>query len=224
MRLSGLFPAQGLIILWKFLKKGEVESCKAQFFIDSNAHLFGMVDLVSTLYPGLKILHIVRDPRTYVRSHLNWARHRPQSFVANYLIPFWQPNPFLLKEMSLRRWLLLSLFEKFCWVWDFKNRYIETLANSEIPYLMVRFEDLFSGPDAEAHLNQVFRFIGLPEVTGVLDRFKQPLNVTEKRSFPSWQDWEPERCARLEELCRQMMDHYGYGQEPEWMKKVRDHI
>lgn len=221
MLLARVLPKDALAVTWKFLKEGELNRCQQNFYIDSNNHLYGLVVLAPELYPDLKVVHIVRDPRTYVRSHLNWARHRPKSFIANYMLPFWQPNAFLLGEMPLRQWLALSKFEEFCWVWDFKNRYIQSLEHSEVPYLRIRFEDLFASPDPETSLNQMLCFIGLPEVTGMAQQFDHPLNVTKKRSFPDWREWEPARCARLHELCGTMMSRYGYGREPEWTEKVQ---
>ena len=48
-----------------------------------------------------EIKHIVRDPRSYVTSHLNFSRQKGTSFIANYFVPFWQPNPFLVGELPL---------------------------------------------------------------------------------------------------------------------------
>lgn len=217
---GGLFPERGLILLWERLKRQEVETCSTPFFVDSNPHLFGMLPLANKLYQHLKIVHVVRDPRTYVRSHLNWARHRPASFVANYFIPFWQPNAFLLGEMGLEEWLGLSRFERYCWVWAFKNRDIESLAGSDVPYYQVRFEALFGAAEAEETVNSLLAFMGLPRVAGVGAQLAQPMNETRKRSFPAWQHWPPEWCYRLDKWCSPLMNHYDYGREADWQEKV----
>lgn len=220
MHLAGWLPKSAVVAVWQRLKGQELRDCSQPFFIDSNNHLYGLVMMAPELYPDLKVVHIVRDPRTYVRSHLNWSRHRPKSYVANYVVPFWQPHPWLMGQMSWRRWLSLSPFEQFCWVWDFKNRYNATLAGTSIPYLRVRFEDFFGGPEPETHFNQLLQFMGLPQVDGLHERFQEPVNVTATRSFPKWPAWTPAQCALLDSFCQPQMGHYGYGLEPAWQEMV----
>lgn len=222
--LAGLIPESIIISLWKILKQHEIELSSASIFLDSNPHLVGLVELIERLYPQPKILHIVRDPRTYVRSHLNWAKHRPQSFIADNWVPFWQPNPVLTDGMSVHKWLTLSKFERYCWVWCFKNQLLRDIGNSGVPYLCIRFEDMLNPSEAEATFSQIMCFIGGPEVkediAELVENTQQPLNATTRRSFPKWQEWDDATCKRLQAQCDPLMTYYGYGQEPEWIASV----
>jgi hypothetical protein len=218
--LGGLFPKRFLVWMWRITIAPGLHSCSKDYYIDSNNHLYGLVPLMPELYPNLKVIHIVRDPRSYVRSHLNWARHRSKSFIANYLVPFWQPNAFLLRDMTLFQWFKASRFERFAWIWDFKNRLISRLEETEVPYLRVRFEDFFGSSTPEMHLNRILRFIGLPEVSGINERFSRPVNPNEGQSFPAWPEWSPWQCYRLQVLCGYTMKQYGYGGERNWIKKI----
>jgi hypothetical protein len=123
--------------------------------------------------------------------------------------------------MAFKQWFAMTKFEQFCWVWQFKNRHIMSLANADVPYHLVRFEDLFGRDEPEADLNRLLRFVGLPEVIRMPQEFQTPLNVTKNRSFPEWRGWSEGRCASLDELCGPMMTHFGYGNEIEWLEKVR---
>lgn len=218
--LAGFLPKSLLIWAWRKAIALDLQACSKDYYIDSNNHLYGIVPLIPELYPNLKVIHIVRDPRSYVRSHLNWARHRPRSFIANYLTPFWQPNAFLLREMTLFEWIKASRFERFAWIWDYKNGLIERLEESAIPYLRVRFEDFFGSLAPEQWLNQILRFMGLPEVSGVSELFRCPVNPNKGQSFPKWPDWSPWQCHRLYILCGDRMERYGYGGEQAWMEKI----
>lgn len=218
--LANLLPKSILTGLWYVLKGNEIERCSKPYFIDSNNHLYGFVVIAPELYPDLKVVHLVRDPRTYVRSHFNWSQQRIQSWIANYILPFWQPNPFLMREMSWSEWQSLSKFEHFCWIWIFKNRYIQSLENTATSYLRIRFEDLIIGPDPEKYLNQLLEFIDLPTTYNVREYFDRPVNITTQRSLPGWREWEPKKCARLQHLCGALMTEYGYGYEQEWQQKV----
>lgn len=221
MHLSGLVPRRVLVAFVQMLKGRELERCTRPFFVDSNNHLYALVAIAPQLYPNLRVVHLVRDPRSYVRSHLNWARQRPKSFVANYLLPFWQPHPFLLGEMPLGRAIALSRFERFCWIWDFKNRLIASAATPGTPYLRLRFEDLFENSEPEPHFRRLLDFMGLPEIPGVGVEARRPHNETRRRRYPPWREWTPAQCARLHALCATRMAEYGYGAEEEWLEKVR---
>ncbi len=218
--LSDLVPLEVPLWAWKKAISPNLRNCSQEIYIDSNNQLYAFLPLKPDLYPGLRLIHLVRDPREYVRSHLNWARHRLKSFVANYLTPFWQPNAWLLNQMSFGRWLQLSRFERYCWIWEFKNRFIHQMETSDIPYLRIRFEDFFESSEPLASLNQMLSFLDIDPVSGQEDRFQRPINPAKGRSFPRWPEWSSEQCLQLQEYCGLTMQEYGYGGEKDWVEKI----
>ncbi len=220
LHFSHLFPKSGLKAAWKILKGKEIETCEAKFHIDANNFLYGLATLAPELYPNLKVLHIMRDPRDYVTSQLNFSHQKRTSFIGNYLVPFWQPNPFLVGEFPISKIFGYNHFKKYCWVWDFKNRVMAKLENSTTPYLRVRFEDLFAA-DYEKVFASITDFFGLPRATNLDGRFDEPANTSKPTFFPEWRDWTPQQAAQLQSLCGEQMDKYGYGGEPEWLEKTR---
>lgn len=220
LHFSHLLPKSGLKLGWKLLKGNEIENCEKKFHIDANNFLYGLASLAPELYPNLKVLHIVRDPRTYVTSQLNFSRQKGTSFIANYFVPFWQPNPFLVGEIPISRIFGFTRFEKYCWIWNFKNRIMESLEDSSTPYLRVRFEDLFNKNDPESLFNNITDFIGLPRMIGIRDRFREPANTSAKTDFPEWPEWTSKQGSQLQSLCGERMSKYGYGGEPHWLEKL----
>jgi hypothetical protein len=221
LHFSHLFPKSGLQAAWKLLKGSEIETCEKPFHIDANCFLYGLAPLAPELYPKLKVIHIVRDPRAYVTSHLNFSRQKGTSFIANYFVPFWQPNPFLVGELPLTRAVGFTRFEKYCWIWNFKNGVMEKLENTSTPYMRVRFEDLFKTPNPEELFGKITDFIGLPRLSGIRDRFREPANTSAKTVFPDWPEWTPRQCAQLDGFCGERMRRYGYGGEEIWIEKLR---
>lgn len=221
LHFSHIFPKSGLKLAWKFLKGGEIESCEKPFHIDANCFLYGLAPLAPELYPNLKVIHIVRDPRTYVTSHLNFSRQKDTSFIANYFVPFWQPNPFWVGDIPLGKLFNFTRFEKYCWIWSFKNRVMEGLENSSTPYLRVRFEDLFNTDNPEKIFSKITDFIGLPHLSGINEHFKNPANTSTKTDFPEWSEWTAQQAGQLQTLCGAQMTRYGYGGESEWLKKIK---
>ena len=220
LHFSHLFPKSGLKAAWKLLKGNEIESCEKDFHIDANNFLYGLASLAPELYPNLKVLHIVRDPRDYVTSQLNFSRQKKTSFIGNYLVPFWQPNPFLVGELPIAKALGFTRFQKYCWVWDFKNRIMSRLANTNTPYLCVRFEDLFS-KETEVVFEKITSFLGLPPIKNIHERFREPANTSQPTFFPEWHQWSNKQSGQLQVLCGTQMQKYGYGTEPEWMEKIQ---
>jgi len=215
-----LVPKGAINAAWRLWKGSEIKNCEKPFHLDANCFLYGLAALSPDLYPGLRVIHIVRDPRSYVTSHLNFSRQKGTSFVANHLIPFWQPNPFLIGEVAFREALWFSRFERYCWIWDFKNRIMASLEGTQTPYLRLRFEDIFNAPQPEQVFARMTDFIGLPRFAGIRERFQDPANAAAKTVFPEWQHWNPAQCARLQALCGERMRLFGYGGEPDWKTKL----
>ena len=220
MHFSHLLPKSMVKAGWKFFKGNEIETCEKPHHIDANNFLYGLASITPELYPNLKVLHIVRDPRDYVTSQLNFSRQKRTSFIGNYLVPFWQPNPFLVGELPLSRAFGFSRFEKYCWVWDFKNRVMSWLESSATPYLRVRFEDLFNR-EPEIAFKQITDFFGLPPAENVREKFREPANASKPTFFPEWRDWSPKQARQLQSLCGRQMTSFGYGNEPEWLEKLQ---
>jgi len=217
---SCLLPKSGLKTAWRIFKGNEIETCEKPFHIDANSFLYGLAALAPELYPNLKVLHIIRDPRSYVTSHLNFQLQKRTSFIANYFIPFWQPNPFLVGEIPLTKIFGFTRFEKYCWIWNFKNRVMDGLENTPTPYMRVRFEDLFNTANPEELFGQVTDFLGLPRMAGIRNKFREPANTSSTTAFPGWHEWTPRQCAQLDSLCGERMKKYGYGGETEWERKL----
>lgn len=220
MHFSHLLPKSMVKAAWKVFKGNEIETCEKPYHIDANNFLYGLPILAPELYPNLKVLHIIRDPRDYVTSQLNFSHQRRRSFIGNYLTPFWKPSPFWVGELPLSRAFGFSRFEKYCWVWDFKNRVMSQVNDYAIPYLKVRFEDLFS-LEPENTFKQITDFFGLPPAENIRSKFREPANTSKQTFFPEWRDWTPRQASQLQALCGKQMTVNGYGNEPEWLEKLK---
>ena len=57
-----------------------------------------------------KVIHLVRDPRDFVTSFMNWKNRKLSGIIAHHLTPFWQPNPFHTNEIGLLTWMNMTKF------------------------------------------------------------------------------------------------------------------
>ncbi len=220
--LAGIVPLSFPSSAWKIAISDQLKRTQEtkSYYIDCNNHLYILAQIRPELYPGLKVIHIVRDPRTYIRSHLNWSRGRLKSWIANYLTPFWQPTGYMVGEMSYQGWLRLSKLEKFAWVWNYKNKFIQQFEGSSTPYLRIKFEDLFEVPNPESGFKKILDFIGVASPDHINIFFRNSINASQKQSIPGWMEWPSEICNSIASLCKQGMNTYGYGSEQDWIRKV----
>ena len=122
-------------------------------YIESNNFLFGCVPALNLKQKNIKIVHIVRDPLTYVRSHINhgfWKGHKR----------WFAKNTNWLENIETRRSNdpVLILLDR----WQYVNRIISEYEKTN-PYLLIKFEDLFLSNENNGlkSLNKICDFIGI---------------------------------------------------------------
>ena len=221
MCLANLLPNRMVGKVYSQMIGRVVRRCPAEFYLDANAYVVGLLPYLDKAYPNLKIVHLVRDPRDVVRSYINWIHTRPASWLAHHFIPFWQPKPSLTALGSWTKLLSEELFDRLAWVWALKNSKFMELSEFEVPYHMVRFEDLFAVPNGKVEFVRLLEFMGLPSVDIPGNRLDQKINQTTKKNFPHWTEWSPDLCAHLTSICGTAMIRYGYGNEQEWLEQLR---
>lgn len=217
--LMKILPVDILEGIWVLLKKGERLACRKPIYFDANNHLYALPYLAPRLYPNMKVIHIIRDPRDYVRSHLGWALNRPKSHLANFWLPFWQPNGYLAGDMTRRQWSGLDMLERFSWIWLYKNRVIEKIKDGMTPFLQLKFECFFRKFDIDAY-KELIQFIGLPFKGETLEEFQTPKNQSRRAPFGRWPKWSDKQCAKLDRICGEFMRKHDYGNERLWKEKV----
>ncbi len=118
------------------LRSASIKNNDRKKYIESNNFLFGCIPALNKAF-NVQILHLVRDPRTYIVSHLKhgfWSGHK--KFTAKY-VPYWLENIELPKEDRNNPCRILARR------WMYVNQVIERYHLSN-DYLLIRFEDLFS--------------------------------------------------------------------------------
>lgn len=168
-----------------------------------------------------KILHIVRDPRDFATSFMNWRRQRLRRLFLHHCVPFWQPNPWCAGDVNFMEYLQMSKFEHFCWIWAYKNRMFEKVGlDCRVEYLRIRMEDLMGSQDSAGRsLHGLASFLDVPAQRLAELMMKSPaMNRSTNRSFPRWRSWTRRQAVILEKHCGPLMEKYGYGAEPEWRK------
>lgn len=165
-RISPMIPSR------KFQRTRNRLAAGAGTYIESNNFVFGCIPAIRTVIPEMSVIHVVRHPVSYARSHIGhgfWTGHK--KLVARF-VPFWLEDLKVQKNDPVRLLLLR---------WDYVNRKIRDLS-VDLPYLPVRFEDLFSKDRSKGAevLNSIRNFIGYDPmaVEDNISWLERPKNVS----------------------------------------------
>lgn len=195
--------------LVRWLREPQILNANCRYYIQTYSLDYLPAKIISQRLPNVYVIHLVRDPRTFVRSYLNWMHTRFNSFVANKLVFGWHPSGLFTRAVPGRVWLRMNEFQKVCWHWTYKNALLERLFEGDARYKRARFEDLFLSEGTET-LHDILTFAGVPYRDGFESAIRQSKNRSRKSYFPAWQEWSVERRQQLLEMCGSQMRHYGY--------------
>lgn len=152
-------------------------------YVESNNFIFGCMKPISEIAPELSVIHIIRDPFSYVRSHLNkgfW--NGIKKFTAKN-IPGWleKIDP-QVKGSNDPVWILLAR-------WIYVNRVIHSY-HEQYKYISVRFEDIFdpNNSSSAGNLNRIRMFLGYEALADEINGewLSRPSNVSKTMLAQKW--------------------------------------
>lgn len=171
----------------------------------------------------IKIIHLVRDPRDFVTSFMNWKKVSVKRTILHHAVPLWQPNPWLAKDVSFWERINMSKFEHFCWIWSYKNQLFKDNFSKKQNYFLIKFEDLVTGSARKEKWKELFDFLELPQIQ--VDKISFPEKIINKSNvniFPDWQHWPSLKAVKLNYWCGDLMNELGYGNEKKWRELLNE--
>jgi hypothetical protein len=181
-------------------------------YVESNWYVYGLLEALKDIAPRAKVLHVVRDPRTYIPSGINFGQFSGLRALATRFVPYWYLKPEQAPQRLEPRkpWSQHTEPERLAWHWKVVNGEIDRVAPLfGDNFMRIRYEDLF-GSEATS-LGRLLEWIGLPDRTAMRERMREKkVNASTARRCPPWREWElAERHAVLD-LCGDRMRDYGY--------------
>ncbi len=201
------------------------KSMNSSFIIESYSQWYGILPVVPHIFKQYKILGVVRDPRDWVSSWLNYEAHfgKRDNVIR---LGFRRLDPEMVgDDQYAYKWDKMSSFQKLCWTWTRVYGYILTFTREDPHSILVRYEDLFLSDERERYFKEVLDFLSdfgrkkfhydfRPEL------LKQKINTSSRNIFSDWMDWDPEHARQLHEMCGSLMTRFSYGHEQEWLEKL----
>jgi hypothetical protein len=176
--------------------------------IESNPFLYGFVDVLGEVADSPTIIHIVRDPRTYVSSAINHGGSSGLKAAASALIPFWFPPVRLAPGVGQHP----GPVELFAGEWALVNRFLVEHGGGLPGYHRLRFEDLFDA--THSGLRGLVELLGLPyagDAAAVSPQEK--VNAGRLKVIGGWASWDEGQRGAVERVCGEMMREWGYGDD-----------
>lgn len=187
----------------------------ADLYVESNPFLSGMVDLLGEVFSGPLVIHIVRDPRTYVQSAANHGVTGGLKRVMNRWFPYWYPSVRGVAELAGRR----SPVSELAAFWVLINRQLASAHGRAEHYLRVAYEEIFD--PSGAGLRAICDALGIAHREHDLALpATERINPSRQRVLPDWREWPAQWCRDLHHICSPLMQEYAYGREPDWLERV----
>lgn len=189
-------------------------------YVESNLNLSLVLDLAENVFPNLKIIHVVRDPKTCIRSYYNKSPDDSgtlyfmgENDFRQRVVPADFPNdPFYAESSSMNR------FEKVCWYWSKYNSIVSDYfdRNTKGNTLLVKYEDLFLAENKTEQMNALIGFMGIsdrkktsPEaIAGALARKSNFSRNGEL--IGEYETWTDEMKASFSRIVSVSAQRYGY--------------
>lgn len=189
----------------------------ASLIVESNTQWYALLPLLPRILPRYRVLALVRDPRTWVRSYVNFGGHHDdRDRVQRFGLP--RLSPAMIGGEWGDRWEQMDVFERLCWDWKFITSRLLEAADADDRIRLVRFEDLFLSDDRRTRLEETLAFLTDFEDARYEFRvppglFEQKVNVSRPTRLGPWEKWSERRREFLTEMCGSLMSRLGYALE-----------
>jgi hypothetical protein len=206
--LCGKMQRQQLVEKLVRLRRGLISRVSQGIYVESNPYLSGFIEVFPEVFEDARVVHVVRDPRTYVRSGVNFGAFRGTKKLASEWWPNWFPKP------AGSRWGEMDSIERLAWFWALVNSHLNR--GEEIygeRYLRIGFEELFS-PEGEG-LERLTDWIGLPRSGAMREEArKEHVNASRVEELAAWDKWPASDQQKVMKHCGDLMRMYGYLPAP----------
>lgn len=206
--LEGLIdPADMESVLYTYRKK-LLDNSNQEVYIESNPYLVGFSDVILKVFPESIIIHIIRDPRDYIKSALNHGNTSGIKNILNNYLPYWYADVDTALHIQTQGNLILRTAA----YWTLANRYIADNFKNYENYHVIKFEDLFKDPKLKS----------LSEIIGVKisPSTKNNRNISKDSKIQDWTEWEQYEVQGIHNICKNVAANYDYLNDSAWLKIV----
>lgn len=204
-----------------------VDSFPQKYYLESNYHYYGLLDLLEKVFCNFRSIYIIRDPRDWVRSYINLFGWYHYSDLNMHIRNRLSAKDFPADPWALS-WRNFSQFEKLCWAWNKQNSFVLESVKNINPknFRLFRFEDIFNEKNGYQDFFELIDFVcsldpkNLKTAPEMRADIGQKVHKPKKYFFPRWPEWTAVEAKILDKHCARTMERVGYGQEEKWLELI----
>jgi hypothetical protein len=164
---------------------------------ETNGNLRCHARAIMATFPDVRLIHLVRDGRDVVRSHMS----RRTMTLKN---PFSMSMHPMDTDPWKAHWSEMDRFARICWYWQEENRRLRTSIGKTVQFEKMLFS-------YEFFANEILEPCGIHIEKADWEAAKStPRNITSKFSMPKWDQWTADQQKTFGEICGEEMTNCGY--------------
>jgi len=130
---------RGALCIYSGSRKRWLEKCNKSVYIEINPFLSNLLpDIVHSQVVPDAILHIVRNPVSWVKSMIQFGAYSWRRFLVPYL-----PYVYFRPPYGAPGWEKLSFAQRLAHEWNYRNKRLLDAKTGIQNYALLRYEDLF---------------------------------------------------------------------------------
>lgn len=181
--------------------------------VESNTQWLHVLELLPSIWPQAKVVVIVRDPRTWIRSWLNKGFHQRPYDPARWFPPG-RYTPSMVGDNEWESdWVRLDTFGRLAWEWRYVYSRLRKFVREHRQAEIYRFEDLFAGP-LTLEMRRLVEFAanhdGREFSVRIPSDFGAIVKNASKGNAADWSGWSRKQRGLVESMCGELMADFGY--------------
>ena len=165
---------------------------------ETNPNLRCHASAIQKAFPGATVLHLVRDGREVVRSHMS----RRTMTVKN---PFSMSMHPIDSDPWKTQWPQMDRFARICWYWQEENARLRSAIGQT-----VQFEKILASYDY--FHSQVLEPCHIHIDKAIWENMiASPRNTTKAFQMSKWDEWTPAQQKTFKDICGDEMTECGYA-------------
>jgi hypothetical protein len=190
-------------------------SIDKELIIESYSGWYGAIPAIQSLYRNYKIVVIVRDPRDWIVSNMNWGTmYGKRDWISR--LGLGRLDPAMIGDAQFEhQWPNFAQFQKLCLAWKTIYEIILQTIENDPNAIIFKFEDLFRFEEKYENLAKLLTFIC--EFPGRKFSYRIPEAVLEKKvninisyEFSGKKNWDAKMNDYLNRICSSTALKFNY--------------